>query len=180
MRNYLLYLGLILSAQSYACDDALTKHQRELLQYILHVDSKYSETLHEEFWSPWKMCTLTEKNDKSRELFEIVQKGIKGQKAKYQSALLSISAGKPTYSEGYIEYIESKEHFNQAKGFRNEKINQEKRQTDEFLNAAVTGAPIVRNGKVIYINETIINEVLAGLDGNEKKLKLFLSPPLPK
>ena len=178
MRNYIVYLGFIVSAQTYACGDALTTHQRELLQYILHVDSKYSETLRDEFWLPWKMCTLIEKNHKSKKLLEIIKIDIDGQKAKYQSALLSIFTGKPTYSKSYIEYIESKEQFNQAKEFRDEKIDQEKRQTDEFLNAAVTGAPIERSGKVLYINEKIINEVLAGIDGTEKKLKIFLTPPL--
>lgn len=178
MRNYVFYLAFIFSAQSYACEDALTKHQRELLQYMLRVDSKYSETLREEFWSRWKTCTLVEKNSKSKELFEIVQKGMEGQKAKYQSALLSISSGRPTYSKSYIEYIESKEHFNQTKGFSVEKINQEKQQTDEFLNAAVTGAPIERNGEVFYINKDTINGVLEGTDGTEQRLKLFLSPPV--
>jgi hypothetical protein len=105
---------------------------------------------------------------------------MEGQKAKYRSALFSTSAGKPTYDKSYIEYIESKEQFNHAKGFSVEKIKEEKLQTDEFLDAAVTGAPIERNGEIFYVSEEIINEVLAGIDDGEKRLRMFLSPPLPK
>ena len=180
MNKYMIYLGLIASAHSHACEDALTTNQQEILIYMMRVDSEYSETLREEFWSPWETCTLDEQNSMSKELFEIFRKGMEGQRAKYQSALLSISAGELTYDKSYIEYIESKEQFNQAKGFSSEKIKKERQQTDEFLNAALTGMPIERNGKMFSISKEIIYEVPAGIDGSEKRLKLLISPPLRK
>ena len=53
-------------------------------------------------------------------------------------------------------------------------------KTDEFLNAALTGMPIERNGKMFSISKEIVYEVLAGIDGSEKRLKLLLSLPLSK
>ncbi|RBP47016.1 hypothetical protein [Arenicella xantha] len=176
MYKLLLFL-LVIPVKSYACDVNIGRDQKEILIYMLRVDSEFSNDLHNRFWLPTKNCSFEERTSWSQQLLSTVPLNLEGQKAQWLSIRKSLEDRKIIFDPSYDKYLMKRAESLKSRGLPVDRLDKEKERLTDLIQSSLASEPIEISGKGVVIDMSIVDQVLNGIEASGKRLKMLLSPP---
>ena len=155
----------------------MTERQQEIMLIARNADGYLTEELHNEFWSliPFAGRQL----DEFKVLIaDLVEKVIGPSQAlgyeTWHSADLSLRAGRVIRSDGLDSAIEASLTASDIPTYR-AKAQEGVNNVDPILIAAAMGTPLQTPYGPVFINEDMISQTLAGIEGGVRRTKLLLN-----
>ncbi len=154
----------------------MTDRQQEILIIVRSADGYINEELHGEFWSsmPFVGDELTQFKNLLVELGDdVIGPSQRLGYETWHSADLSLKAGRVIRSEGLDRAIEETQGASDIPTYQ-EKVRSSSRSVDQILSAAANGTPLETANGPIFINDEVISETLAGIEGGARRTEMLL------
>jgi hypothetical protein len=174
-KRLLVVATLMLSMVSGAAWAAAPKRAIEIMNQVRVVDGFINEQLHTEFWVDIKKSVQPDPDgsklkEMEKELKEITITNSAFPLEGWRSARLSLQKRKVVKTPELVRLIAKIKAMN-VPGYAKPIAS-----TDELLVAAATGKPLTRDGRTVYINKEMIDQVLDGMDASTSRLVMLTNP----
>ena len=163
--------------QSEACISTLNEEQKEILIYMMRVDSEFSKDLHIKFWAPNKDCSVEQKEVFSKRMTSIIPLGLIGQKAKWLSVRKSLEKNEVVFDSSFQKYLLRREEWLKLKGKPLDTLDQEKKQLEGLIKSSLESELIDVGEGVVVIDMAAIDQILEGIDRSFQRLNILFSLP---
>lgn len=155
----------------------LTERQLEIIRIVRNAEGYITKELHKEFWDSLPADAKTPEAQRIlRPTFEaIIGPAQRLGRETWESARLSLRAGRPMRTKGLGAAIEATLSASDEPGFRSG-ATKSTDSVDRILAAAAYRTPLQTPAGPVFINEDMIETTLAGIEAGTRRMEILVNP----